>query len=188
MKIFFLQLIFCSLLVTLVIFPNGSIEAQSGEFTAIQAVPTVTDGKISFVRKLDTSQYSTADFLNGLFTLVIAGAALLVVIKLILAGVQYMFTDLITRKENAKKDIQNALLGLLVILASVTLLNTINPELTNLNALRTADPLNSVSNEVIPPPNQTTTEEDCDTSLTAGYCPCGYRYESTGQTIYCTEL
>ena len=41
-----------------------------------------------------------------------------------------MLTDLITSKEDAKKDIQGAVLGLLIIIAAVIILETINPQLT----------------------------------------------------------
>lgn len=185
MKKVLLKTIIFNCWLLLLLSPFAVLGAQSGEFTAIQAVPFVEDGSISFVRHLDTSEYSTADFLNGLFTLVIAGAALLVVVRLILAGVQYMFTDLITTKAKAKKDIQNALLGLLVILGSVTILNTINPELTNLNALRTAAPLGGSSDD--------SGNSECTDALRAltgnGACECGQRYQiQPGGNHLCIDI
>ena len=52
-----------------------------------------------------------------------------------------MLSDIVTSKENAKKEIQGALLGLLVILSAVLILDTINPELKNFSILRNAQPL-----------------------------------------------
>jgi hypothetical protein len=52
------------------------------------------------------------------------------VVKIIIAGVKYMFTDIITQKGQAKKDIQGALLGLLIIVSAVIILSVINPDLT----------------------------------------------------------
>ncbi len=69
-------------------------------------------------------------YINALYTLSIAIAALLAVIKIIIAGLKWMVTDLITGKEEAKKDIQGAVLGLLIIIAAVIILETINPQLT----------------------------------------------------------
>lgn len=42
-----------------------------------------------------------------------------------------MLSDIVTRKEEAKSDIQGALLGLLVILGAFIILNTINTDITN---------------------------------------------------------
>ena len=77
-------------------------------------------------------------YINQLYFLSISLAALLAVIKIILGGVQWMLTDIVTNKADAKKDIWGAILGLLVILSAVLLLETINPQLTNLNVLQGA--------------------------------------------------
>lgn len=67
------------------------------------------------------------DFLYGLS---IAIAALLAVIKIVVAGVKYMMSSLPGTKGSAKGEIQGALLGLLLILGAYLILNTINPALT----------------------------------------------------------
>jgi hypothetical protein len=72
-------------------------------------------------------------FINGLYAISIAVAALLAVIKIIIAGVKWMLTDVVTSKGEAKKDIQGALLGLLVILAAVLILTTINESIIDVN-------------------------------------------------------
>jgi hypothetical protein len=54
----------------------------------------------------------------------------LAVLKITIAGVKYMLSDVVTSKESAKKDIQGALFGLLIVLAAVIILNTINPSLS----------------------------------------------------------
>lgn len=66
-------------------------------------------------------------------------AAVIAVIKLILAGAQYVLSGVVTDKANAKKDIRSALVGLLIILAAITLLTTINPNITNLPDLKPLD-------------------------------------------------
>ena len=82
---------------------------------------------------------NTANVADALFNVAIAIAAILVVIRLIWAGTEYMLSDLVTSKEAAKKKIQDALIGLLIILGAVTILQTINPQLLNLNALGELD-------------------------------------------------
>lgn len=70
-------------------------------------------------------------YFNALYVAAISLAALIAVIKIIVAGVKYMLSDVVTNKESAKKDIRTALLGLLIIVSAVLILETINPQLTN---------------------------------------------------------
>lgn len=72
-------------------------------------------------------------FINSLYTLSISIAALLAVIKIVIAGVKWMLTDIVTSKSEAKKDIEGALIGLLIILAAVLILKEINPNLVKVN-------------------------------------------------------
>ena len=69
-------------------------------------------------------------YINILYALSISIAALLAVIKIIVAGVKYMLSDVVTSKSEAKSDIQGALIGLLVVISAVLILNVINPQLT----------------------------------------------------------
>lgn len=78
------------------------------------------------------------NYVNALYQAAIGIAAVLVVIKLILAGVKYMFSEVVTDKASAKADIRGSLLGLIIVLGAVTILNTINPDLTKLDFLERA--------------------------------------------------
>lgn len=108
---------------------------------------------------------TTAQYIDALYTIAIVAASILAVFKLIIAGVKYMTSEIVPTKSKAKEDIQGALLGLLIILGAVTLLSTINPNLTNLNFLRNADPTRPVqgSSRSTPSPvvNVVDTEIDC---------------------------
>jgi hypothetical protein len=70
-------------------------------------------------------------YLNAVYLTAIGAAALLAVVKIIIAGIKYMLSDVVTNKESAKKDIKTALLGLVIIVAAVMILTFINPKLTN---------------------------------------------------------
>lgn len=72
-------------------------------------------------------------YINALYRLSISIAALLAVVKIVAAGAKYMLSDIITHKEEAKKDIQGALIGLLIVIGAIIILNTINTDLTRLN-------------------------------------------------------
>lgn len=75
------------------------------------------------------------DFFTNVYKIAIVIAAVIAVIKLILAGAQYTLSGIVTRKEQAIRDIRSALIGLLIILGAVTLLTTINPQITNMPQL-----------------------------------------------------
>ena len=72
-------------------------------------------------------------YIQAVYMMFISIAALLAVVKIVIAGVKYMFTDIVSQKGDAKKDIQGALLGLLVVISAVVILTVINPDLTRFN-------------------------------------------------------
>lgn len=71
-------------------------------------------------------------FFQNIFKWFIIIAAMLSVIKLIICGFQYMLSESISSKGAAKSCIWAVLAGLALILLSVLILQTINPELTKL--------------------------------------------------------
>ena len=75
-------------------------------------------------------------YINIMFVLLITVSAMLAVIFISIAGIKYMMTDLVGVKESAKGDITSSLAGLLLILASVIILQTINPCIVNFNILQ----------------------------------------------------
>lgn len=82
---------------------------------------------------------SLETFFNTLFVSAIAVGAALAVIRLAYAGVVYMTTDLVTSKQNARQMIADVVLGLVVLLAIWVILFQINPDLLNLNILRSVN-------------------------------------------------
>lgn len=78
-------------------------------------------------------------FFQGLFNMAIALGAMLAVLRLAYAGFVYMTTDIWSSKENAKEVITNAILGLLLLLAVWLILKQINPDILNLDILRSLD-------------------------------------------------
>ena len=122
---------------------------------------------------------TTQQYIDALYVIAIAAASILAVFKLMWAGVQYMLSEVVTKKEDAKKDIRGALLGLLVILAAVTILNTINPNLTKIDFLRNASPAHSI------PPNSTDNTSSGQGSTLSPIddntgCPAGQTSSCTG--------
>jgi hypothetical protein len=68
-------------------------------------------------------------YLQAVYATSISLAALLAVIKIVIAGVKWMTSDIVSTKSDAKKDIEGAILGLVVILAAVLILYIINPNI-----------------------------------------------------------
>ena len=94
-------------------------------------VPLVADAQRYLVDLPIDTKGSFDEYINLLYKMSISIAALLAVVKIIIAGAKYMLSDVINTKGDAKKDIQGALLGLLLIMGAVIILNTINPALSD---------------------------------------------------------
>ncbi len=77
----------------------------------------------------DTSSSDLSSFVNKAYAFSISIAALLAVIKIIIAGVKWMMTDKVGSISEAKSDIQSALIGLLIIISAVLIINIINPDI-----------------------------------------------------------
>lgn len=74
-------------------------------------------------------------FLSQAFQFGLALAAALTVIMIIWGGVEYMLTDSVFSKEDGKKKIKEALLGLGLALVSWLILFTINPDILKFKLL-----------------------------------------------------
>lgn len=71
-------------------------------------------------------------FMNTFIDIFIGIVAILSMIMIVMGGIEYVMSDLVTSKEEAKSRIQNAILGLILSLSIYIILNTINPNLLNL--------------------------------------------------------
>lgn len=90
------------------------------EVSRLTAIPFVNESSIGGV-------------VEGLFYLAIVVAGMLAVVKLVIAGAKYMMNDVVTTKQSALGDIKGALIGLLLVLGTVVVLETINTDITNAN-------------------------------------------------------
>ncbi len=82
------------------------------------------------IQGIDQSSFS--GYLSSLFSITLGVAAFLAVIMIAIGGLQYMGSEVVSDKSDAKDRITSAILGLLLILFSVALLNTINPNILNM--------------------------------------------------------
>jgi lipoprotein-anchoring transpeptidase ErfK/SrfK len=71
-------------------------------------------------------------YLNIMIKLFLGICGVLAVIMIVMGGIQYMTSELVSSKEEGKKSITNAIFGLLLALGAYLILNTINPNLLNI--------------------------------------------------------
>lgn len=79
------------------------------------------------------------DYIRGAIQLTIGIATLLSVLMIVIGGLQYMTTDATGGKSQARDRITRAIGGLLLALSAYIILNTINPSLVEIRALREAN-------------------------------------------------
>jgi hypothetical protein len=105
-------------------------QATSGgvlNYTPLEPLPgleNVQSGRLNF-----------ANLLESFFTILISIGGLLAVLMLIIGGITYMVSDVVHKKTAALKRIQAAIWGILLLVASWLILNTINPQLLTFSAL-----------------------------------------------------
>ena len=101
--------------------PSISLAAQNtNDFIPLVGIPFIQNGHVSTI----------GDYVNAFYYAAISVAAMLAVMKIIIAGVKYITTDIAPTKGQAKKDIRGAIIGLLIVVGAVLILRTINPNLT----------------------------------------------------------
>ncbi len=99
--------------------------AGAGEYCLIEPLPGIP--KVN-----PTKAGAFGEYINKLFNLAIGFGAVLAVLMIIIAGIQYMATDSVFSKGEDKNKIVKILFGLLILLGSFILLKTINSDLLNI--------------------------------------------------------
>jgi len=107
---------------------------------------------------------SLGRYLNLMIKIIIGLSAVMAGVMIVIGGMEYMTSELISSKEEGKKRIQGALLGLLLALGAYALLFTINPDLLNSDVAipdaTVAVDLKDQNNDVA---------QGCSNNLCAGY-------------------
>lgn len=101
-------------------------QPDPNKFKALAGIPGFTD--------LPQDSLTLPNLIQALYRILIVIGALIAVLKITLAGLKYMGTDSIGDKSSAKEDIRASLLGLLLLLATVLIVETVSGPI-NLNVL-----------------------------------------------------
>lgn len=102
----------------------GGLPDHPPNYTPIVGIPNMDPAEDTF---------TFGDLINALYMLSISIAGILAVIKIVIAGIKWMTTDIVTSKEQAKKDISGALFGLVIVLAAVLILTVINRDIVDVD-------------------------------------------------------
>jgi hypothetical protein len=102
----------------------------------LPGLPAVIDPGLE---KGDAGAFTLPEYIKVLVRIAIGVIGILAVVMIVISGVQYMGSAMVTEKEGAKQRLTGAVLGLILAVSSVLLLRTINPQLTNLSIGIVAD-------------------------------------------------
>ncbi len=97
----------------------------SGKYTVLAPLPGIGDSA-------SDKTTTIAQYLPAVFKLSIGVAAVLAFAMITLGGITYATSDSIFGKSEGKKYLENAIWGLILVIASFAILNTINPQILNL--------------------------------------------------------
>ena len=128
--IFSIFVILCGVFGSTLIVEAQLTPTSSEKNTQYQLLAPLPDGEGSLQENFDAGDDSAlGKYISLIIKLVIGISAVLAVVMIVMGGIEYMGSELISSKEAGKERIQNAILGLLIAMSAYALLNTINPDL-----------------------------------------------------------
>src|SRR3989344_2455435 len=105
--------------------PFPTTSTKDSNYTLLAPLPIIGES----VDLTENPSAAFGKYLNAMIKLIIGIAAVLAVVMIVIGGIEYMTSELISSKEAGRERITQAILGLLVALGAYALLNTINPSL-----------------------------------------------------------
>lgn len=114
--------------ITIVLVPAISLAQDTDKYTLLEPLPCI-DGVGDCSSGQTQPEISISDYVGYIFKFSIALAAFLAVIMIIYAGFEYMLSESLTNKSDAKDKLKNAITGLIMIFSSYLILRTIDPRL-----------------------------------------------------------
>ena len=118
--------------------PDGNTACQDNTYHFLAPLPCDTGpgcegGKLKNFDPTNAEGENSkiGEYLNIMIRIFIGICAVLAVIMIVMGGIEYMTSELISNKENGKHHITGAIFGLLLALGAWTILNQINPDILN---------------------------------------------------------
>jgi len=128
------KIIYLIILIFLGLFSNEVILAQSTSAANQEGLLT-GGGKCLEIPLpfIDQCPSTPADYLSGLYRLALSIGVIAAVAMVIISGIKYATSgDNASKQKEARGQIMDAVIGLVILFASVLILRTINPDLVNL--------------------------------------------------------
>ncbi len=126
-----------------------------------------------------TDSFGPAQWISYIFQFSLAAVGLALIYSFSRAGLEWMFSDSITNKKDAIDRIKNAVLGFVLLLGSYIVLNTINPNLTDIKNPTVEGIIETVGN-----PNGSGAVGECNSYLECDVVNGEYCVDKeTGETI-----
>jgi hypothetical protein len=119
------RILFYILILTLLV----PVFSKAQEYTLLEPLPCVAGTGNNCTVGETIPSISLETYVGYVFKFSIALAAALAVIMIIWGGFEYMLSESLTNKSTARARIQNAITGLIMVLASYLILRTIDPRL-----------------------------------------------------------
>lgn len=136
---------YVSAIVILLVFSAGAVSAQTS------GAGTDLCGGDALSKMFCAQNNSLPSMLNQAFQISISIGAILAMLRIGFAGYLYMGSaDMWSSKSKAKEVFQNAIFGLLLLLAIYLILYQINPQILELKLLQTAPGLDQVGSQAAP--------------------------------------
>ncbi|MDO8575161.1 MAG: pilin [bacterium] len=157
-----LKILFLLIIPLAVIFFIGNTEPVSAllitdnklEYKMLEPLPCLDGRDCNLGLATSTIQSKDlATYINGLFKLAIGIATLLAMVMITWGGFEYATSDAISGKSEGKEKIQNALIGLILVLLSYIILYTIDPRLVTFNTALDKVTIQDVDQMVFDPAN-----------------------------------
>jgi hypothetical protein len=106
--------------------PHSFAAEVNNGFVALTNIPGLTDPAVA-------NQGNFALFLNNLYKYLIGVAAILAVVEIIWGGLEISTQDSVSKHAHGKERIQEAILGLVLVLSPALVFSIINPNIINLS-------------------------------------------------------
>jgi hypothetical protein len=135
---------------------SGSTNSQPTNIGNVETALDCKNGKCTYVLleplpgNFPAKIGSDSDFyayLNGIIMFFIIIGAMLAVVRFSIGGILYMTSDVVSTRTKAKSQMWACIWGLLLLVSSVLILRTVNPELVKLTFLTDLTTLQSTGNK-----------------------------------------
>ncbi len=109
--------------------PGSTTTYQPTAYTLLAPLPDPYNNSQLLNTFDPTDDKALGKYLNLIIKLIIGLSAVMAVVMIVIGGIEYMTSELISGKEAGRERMLHAVLGLLIALGAWALLNTINPDL-----------------------------------------------------------